>query len=231
MTITYHDVEQGTDEWHQLRCGLLTASEMKYAITPTLKQANNEKTRLHVYELAAQRISKYVEPSYISDDMLRGWDDEAAAKEYYEKHNGVELEDVGFVTRSFDWGTIGYSPDGRISGRNAGVECKSRRQKFAVQAAVEYHRSGIIPSDFLVQCHTGLIVTEWDWSDLIIYSGGMHMPILRVYPDDKIHAAILEAAESFEEQVKAAVRDYGVVTSAWPLTERKVEEEMFIESE
>lgn len=231
MTITYHDVEQGSDTWHQLRCGLLTASEMKYVITPTLKQANNEKTRLHVYELAAQRISNYVEPSYISDDMLRGWDDEASAADYYERHTGRKLDNVGFVTREFSWGTIGYSPDGAVVAQRAGVECKSRRQKFAVQAAVEYHRAGIIPTDFLIQCHTGLIVTQWDWIDLIIYSGGLHMPILRVYPDETVHAAILEAAESFEEQIKLAVADYREVISAWPLTERKVEEEMFIESE
>ena len=45
MTIKYHaDITQGSDEWFALRCGLLTASEMKLILTPTLKKANNEKT-------------------------------------------------------------------------------------------------------------------------------------------------------------------------------------------
>ena len=83
-TIKYnYDVEQGSDEWHYLRCGILTASEMNKIITPTLKIADNEKTRSHVYEIAAQRITKYVEPQYISDDMLRGKEDEIYALELY----------------------------------------------------------------------------------------------------------------------------------------------------
>ena len=54
----------------QARCGLLTASEMKLIITPTLKIASNDKERAHIYELAAQRITNYVEPSYVGDDKL-----------------------------------------------------------------------------------------------------------------------------------------------------------------
>ena len=37
--IKYHnDIEQGSDEWLALRCGVLTASEIKHIMTPkTLK--------------------------------------------------------------------------------------------------------------------------------------------------------------------------------------------------
>ena len=81
MTITYHrDLIQGSDEWLAARCGLLTASEMKLILTPTLKIAANDKTRAHVYEIAAQRITRYVEPTYIGDDMLRGQEDEIIAR-------------------------------------------------------------------------------------------------------------------------------------------------------
>lgn len=77
MAIVYHnDLIQGSEEWHQARCGLITASEVKLLLTPTLKQANNDKSRAHIWELAAQRISGYVEPAYVSDDMLRGTEDE-----------------------------------------------------------------------------------------------------------------------------------------------------------
>lgn len=76
----YHDLVQGSDEWRAARCGLLTASEMHHIITPTMKPAKNEKMRAHAYELLAQRLTGYVEPSYISDDMLRGDDDEIDAR-------------------------------------------------------------------------------------------------------------------------------------------------------
>ena len=68
----YPDMIQGSDEWFAARCGLLTASEMHLIITPSLKAASNEKERMHLYELLAQRITRYVEPSYIGDNMLRG---------------------------------------------------------------------------------------------------------------------------------------------------------------
>ena len=73
MSVTYHtDLIQGSDEWLAQRCGLLTASEMKKIITPTLKVADNGETRAHLWELLAQRETQYVEPAYVSDDMLRG---------------------------------------------------------------------------------------------------------------------------------------------------------------
>ncbi len=73
MIKIHRDLIQGSDEWHQARLGILTASEVKYILTAnTLKPADNEKTRAHVWEIAAQRISQYVEPSYSGDDMLRG---------------------------------------------------------------------------------------------------------------------------------------------------------------
>jgi hypothetical protein len=104
---------QGSEEWLAERCGLLTASEMKLILTPTLKIAANDKERAHLYELLAQRITGYVEPHYVSDDMLRGQLDEVEARNIYAK-NYAPVTDIGFITNN-KWGfTIGYSPDGLI---------------------------------------------------------------------------------------------------------------------
>lgn len=227
--IKYHrDIIQGSAEWHQVRLGILTASEMKHVITAkTLKTADNETARQHVWELAAQRISGYVEPSYIGDEMLRGWSDEIKARAKYEEHTGQEVEEVGFITND-KWGfTIGYSPDGCVIGTKGGIECKSRRQKYQVQTVVEWHRLKTVPSDFLIQLQTGLLVAEWDWLDLVSYSGGLHMPIMRVYPDLRIQEAIVEAATVFEGKVAEAIKDYEKATVGMVLTERGVEEEMY----
>ena len=61
----YPHLYQGSEEWMQARLGLLTASEVDLILTPTLKVANNDKTRQHVYEILAQRISQHVEPTYL----------------------------------------------------------------------------------------------------------------------------------------------------------------------
>lgn len=226
MIIHHSDVIQGADEWHAARNGLLTASEVKLILTPTLKVADNEKTRMHVWELAAQRITQHTEPSYIGDDMLRGWEDEAYARSTYAEHTGQEVEEAGFITND-KWGfAIGYSPDGLV-GDDGLIECKSRRQKFQVQTVVEWARGEGMPSDFVLQCQTGLLVTERKWLDFVSYSGGMRMPIIRVEPDKEIQDAIIAAATAFEVKVAAAVIEYEAASGGFPMTERRVEQEMF----
>jgi len=229
VAIKYHnDFVQGDEAWHQARCGLLTASEMKLIITPTLKVASNDKERAHLWELLAQRITKHVEPRYVSDDMLRGQEDEIYAKLEYAKHYG-KVTDVGFVTND-KWGfTIGYSPDGLV-GDNGQVECKSRSQKYQVQTICEYVPNESVDPDFAIQVQTGLLVTERDWCDLVSYSGGLPMATVRIFKDEKVHDAIVGAASAFEQRLsdKHSTYDAMLASKARLIpTVRRVHEEMF----
>ena len=228
MTITYRpDLTQGSNEWLAARCGLLTASEMKLIITPTLKIASNDKERSHLYELLAQRITKYVEPAYVSDAMLRGMDDEIEAVAHYSK-TYARVKSVGFVTND-KWGfTIGYSPDGLV-GDDGQVECKSRSQKYQIQTLCDYVTNETIDPDFMIQVQTGLLVTERNWCDLVSYSGGLPMATVRVFPDAKVQAAIVEAAAAFETRLADKMATYNAVIASKARlipTERKIYEEM-----
>ena len=203
MTITYHhDLQQGTEEWLAARRGILTASEVKLIMTPGGKAANNDKTRAHVYELLAQRISGYVEPRFQSFDMEQGHIGEIYARQVY--HEQVaETQECGFVTND-RWGfTLGYSPDWLV-GDDGQAECKTRCQKYQVQTIIEHVAIGkslTIPADYVLQCQTGLMVTERKWLDFVSYHGGLPMVIIRVWPDPKIQEAIIEAATAFEAQI------------------------------
>lgn len=228
MAITYHnEMIQGSDEWFNARKGILTASEMHLIITPTLKIASNEKERTHLYELLAQRITNYVEPSYVSDAMLRGQEDEIDAVELYAK-TYAPIKRVGFVTND-KWGfTIGYSPDALV-GDDGLVECKSRAQKHQIRTLVDYVDANTIDPDFSIQVQTGLLVTERRWIDLVSYCGGLPMATVRVLPDAKIQEAIVAAATAFEDRMKAAMDKYhSVMVSKARLipTERRIYEEM-----
>lgn len=227
MTIIYHpEVTQGSDEWLAMRCGLLTASEMKHVITPTLKAANNADTRSHVYELLAQRVTNYVEPVYISTDMLRGQEDEFYARQVYTEHY-APVEQVGFITND-RWGfTIGYSPDGLV-GKDGLIEIKSRRQKYQVQTIIENLTGGTIPADYVMQCQTGLLVSEREWLDFISYSGGLPMAVVRVWPDDAVQGAIIEAAAAFEAKLAECLEIYRSASVGLIPTERRIEQEMFV---
>jgi hypothetical protein len=227
--ITYHEeVTQGSDEWAALRCGILTASEMKLIVTPTMKPASNEKERAHLYELLAQRITKHVEPSYISDAMLRGMEDEIEARMEYAK-NYAPVTEVGFITND-KWGfTIGYSPDGLV-GTDGLIECKSRAQKWQIRSLVEHVHAGTIDPDFMIQVQTGLMVSERKWCDLVTYCGGLPMATVRVMPDEVMQGAILTAAMHFESRIAAAHENYMNLLASDALlikTERKERLEIF----
>jgi predicted phage-related endonuclease len=223
--VFHPDMIQGSDEWLAARCGLLTASEMKLILTPTLNIASNDKERAHLYELLAQRITGYVEPHYVSDDMLRGHADEIDARQLY-ADTYAPVAEVGFITND-KWGfAIGYSPDGLV-GDDGQIEIKSRRQKFQAQTIIEH----TVPVEYLIQLQTGLLVSERQWVDFVSYCGGMPMVVIRVYPDPDAQEAIINAARLFETQMAEKMARYGSVTrdpaARLTPTERKYYQEIF----
>lgn len=228
----YHDeLVQGSQEWLDARSGLITASEVKLLVTPTLKVASNDKERAHLYELAAQRITKYVEPFYVSDDMLRGHVDEMDACLLYAEHYHG-LQNIGFITND-KWGfTLGYSPDALV-GEDGLLECKSRRQKYQIKTIVENvidAKGTTIPTDYVMQHQTGLMVAERDWIDFISFSGGLNMVKIRQYPDPVIQEAIINVVGEAEIRIAAIIAKYqdAITNGACPIvTERKIEQEMF----
>jgi len=216
--IKYHyDLEQGTDEWLQIRCGLLTASEMKLIITPSLKIAKNDKQKMHLYELMAQRITNYTEPTYINDAMLRGNEDEILARDKYTREI-TEVKECGFITND-KWGfKLGYSPDGLVD-ENGLIEAKSRVQKHQFKTICE----GKVPKEFILQIQTGLLVSERKWCDFISYCGGAPWKVIRMYADDEIQSAIIEVSTEFHNTLEDKIKIYKEMNLT--PTERVIQEE------
>ena len=229
MTVTVHkEIVQGSDEWFALRCGILTASEMDKCITPTLKVADNDDTRSHVFELLAQRINKYVEPSYVSDDMMRGHEEEVLARiAYGEKY--APVEDVGFVTNDKFGFILGCSPDGFV-GDDGLIECKSRKQKYQLETILSKGMPSNKKINCMLQIQTALLVTERKWCDFISYHGGMPMVTYRILPDFEMQEAIVRAATAFEDKIKEKLSEWNAITSDPAMrlieTKRIIEEEM-----
>jgi len=221
----YNDIEQGGEEWLALRRGILTASEMRLILTPTMRTASNDKERAHMFEILGQRITGYTEPHYISDDMLRGHEDEVAARIRYAEHFAPVTE-CGFVTNDDHGVVIGYSPDGLV-GDDGLIECKSRRQKYQIETIL----ADEVPAEYLLQCQTGLLVTGRKWLDFISYCGGLPMFVKRVWPCQEIQHAIIAAASAFEQRLAAAQARYDEWRNRQPVvihTERTIEQEIMI---
>lgn len=213
MTITIHrDFEQGDDAWRAIRNGKLTASEFKLIISPkTLKPADNEKTRTHAFELAAQRINgpRLDDDPFQSADMLRGHEEEEYARDLYIEHH-ADVEQVGFITCEIEGMTLGYSPDGLVGDRGL-IECKSRAAKHQVATAHEWHHNQAIPEDYYLQVHAAMLISGRGWIDLLSYSNGMMMLTMRVERDETVIEKMLDAAIQFEAKVKTAMESYAEV--------------------
>ena len=201
--IIHEGLEQGTTEWLAARRGLMTASEMNLVLTPTLKPSNNEKTRAHIYEIAAQRITDWTEPTYVGDAMLRGHADEITARDLYNDRIDP-VEEKGFITRDFGEFTLGYSPDGCGVFGNFGIEIKSRIQKHHIKTVV----TNEVPTEHMLQLQTGLLVTGWDYMDYNSICRGLPLWIIRVEPIAEYQEAILTAAELFEKSVREQMAIY-----------------------
>ena len=222
--IRYHfDIEQGSEEWHALRCGILTASEMKFIVTPTLKPVSNDKERAHLFELLGQRITQHTEPRYISDDMLRGHEDEIEARIRYAE-NFAPVTECGFVTNDDHGFVIGYSPDGLVD-YDGLIECKSRRQKYQVETIL----ADRVPEEYMLQIQTGLLVTGREWLDFVSYCAGLPMYVKRVFPDARYQEAIIAAATDFERRLQEAQQKYAAWLDRQPVvitTVRTIQEEI-----
>lgn len=215
-----HDVTQGSDEWFALRCGMLTASEIKLILTPRLQMAANDKERAHLFELLAQRITRHVEPSFVSEDMLRGYDDEDSARTLYQQHF-APVRQVGFISSRRYGVPLGYSPDG-VVGSDGLIEIKSRKQRLHVQTVVQDVSRGAAPAEHLLQVQAGLLVSERAWCDFISYSDGLPMTVVRVFPDPEVHGAIVAAAQAFEARLLERWAEYNatLARSSFVVTQR-----------
>ncbi|HEY9371489.1 lambda exonuclease family protein [Streptomyces sp.] len=212
---TYADLEQRSDEWLDVRRGIVTASVIGQLITPKkLETASNDYSRALTLQLVAERITGWTEEPYVSHDMMRGKLDEPVARGIYAEHYAPVTE-VGFMVNDDHGFRIGFSPDGLV-GDDGLIEIKSRRPKAHVATVV----AGEVPAECMPQIQCGLLVSGRQWCDYVSFCGGMPLWRKRVEPTPAWFDAILAAVESFEQSAAEMVATYQAAVAGLPATER-----------
>ena len=179
-----------------------------------VKPATGDDARNLTLALVAERITGYTEPTWITDAMQRGIDDEPRARGLYSE-TYAPVTETGFMVRD-DWGfKIGYSPDGLIRDGGA-IEVKSRNQKAQLATVL----ADAVPTACMPQLQCGLLVSGRKWIDYISYSGGMALWWKRVFPDPMWFDAIVEAVRLFEKNAAEMIATYTERTAGLPMTER-----------
>ena len=210
----YRDVEQRSDEWYELRRGIVTASVVGQLVTPTLKVASNDYSRSLTAALVAERIIGRTDDNYVSADMWRGIESEPLARDAYARTHG-EVTECGFMRRGEDGWTLGLSPDGLV-GDDGLIEIKAPRAKSHIQTIL----SGQVPAQHMAQCQAALLVSDRLWLDYVSFFGGLPLFVKRVHPDPRWVEAITAAVTQFETTAAEMVAAYTEATDGLPLTER-----------
>ena len=116
----YHDVEQNSEAWDELRLGKATASNFA-CIMANDGKAFGDPAKRYALQIALERITgRKAEFSFKNEEMDRGHAQEPIARMLYEETHFVDVTNGGF----FDCGDYGDSPDGLI-GDDGVIEIKS----------------------------------------------------------------------------------------------------------
>lgn len=170
-------VTQNTPEWHRQRAGIPTASAASKLITPTGKPAGGETVEKYMYQLIYERIAESPIVSFKSFWMERGTDKEEEAVKLYEFSREVETDYCGFILN--DSRTAGASPDRKLKGRKAGLECKAPKPE---EHLMYLCKSGYAFKQHLPQLQFQLMITGWDYMDLYSYHDDLPPALLQTEP-------------------------------------------------
>ena len=195
-------IEQGTEAWLQLRLGKVTASRVADIMAKTKTGASASRIN-YLIELALQRVTGNIEPSYTNDAMAWGTATEPQARVAYEVKTGNFVDQIAFVEHpTIEW--FGCSPDGLVG--NDGlieIKCPNSATHWATI------KDGKPPNKYVIQMQTQMACTNRQWCDFVSFDPRMpersQLFICRVERDqtmiDEIEAEIKKFLSEVESEV------------------------------
>lgn len=180
--IVHDKVEQGTQEWHDIRGGKCTASEFSKLVTSAGKGSTSLKGYAEV--LAAEVLMGSVDmDGFSSAWMDRGNEIEPQARAWYEFQTDEDVQEVGFVQH--DTLDAGCSPDGLKA--NGGLELKCPKPS----TMVKYLYEARLPTTYVAQVQGCMWIcekTEWDF---LAFHPKMSPLCLNIQRDDKFIGVLI----------------------------------------
>lgn len=186
-----HNVQQGSQEWLELRLGIPTASEFNALISPTWKVREGEGPHTYLCRKIVEKVCRHIDEDFGGNFAVeQGSILEGEAIPWFEFAHDVAIDRVGFCTT--DDGRAGCSPDGLI-GEDGGIEVKCPLP----HTHLKYLLAGTLPADYAAQVHGSMYVTGRKWWKFVSYSRKFPALVLHVDRDEKIQEAIKAALDGF----------------------------------
>lgn len=166
-----HQMEQGSDEWFEIRKLKMTASNAQAIGTAGVG------LETYITNLVSGYLSSAEKEKFSNEHTERGHELEETARALYEIEKGEKVEEVGFI--ELDEYT-GCSPDGLI-GKDGGLEIKCPSDSVFFKQIIENK----IPSNYRWQVQMNLYITKRKWWDLVFYNPNFqkNMIIYRIFPN------------------------------------------------
>lgn len=191
------DCEQGTEEWHQARAGIVTASVFSTVMAKGRGGGPSETRNKLLYQLAAERITGEYVPTWSGNQHTeRGKVMEQQVRDLYEATSPLPVRQVGFVRR----GNVGASPDSLV-GDEGLLEVKTKLPHLQIEAVL----AGVLPTEHKAQVQGQLLVTGRMWCDFRSYWPGLPQLSVRVYRDLEYMTTLRSALLQFNAELDALV--------------------------
>lgn len=182
-------MEQGTQEWFDVRLGQVTASRIKDVVSKT-KSGYAASRKNYMAQLLCERMTRERQESYTNAAMQWGTEQEPYARSAYEMHRDGMVEEVGYVLHPTIEGA-GASPDGLV-GEDGLLEIKCPN----TATHIEYLLAQEVPAEYKPQMAWQMACTGRKWCDFVSYDPRMptkHQFFCVRYERDDKYIAELEA--------------------------------------
>jgi putative phage-type endonuclease len=211
MTETIFDprsVEQGSELWHKIRLGHVTASHM--ADVMSKGKGNAEAIGRYKYKvrLVAERITdEPASDSYSNEAMLWGVEQEQFACIAYEENQETFVTKTGFwLHPTIQW--LGVSPD-RLVGDGGLIEVKCPN----TTTHLNYLFDNEIPANYYKQIQCQLWVTGRQWCDFVSFDPRLpkrnQLLVIRTQRDEKLIKQMEEEVVKFLSEVESLIIKLG----------------------
>jgi len=197
-------IEQGTQEWHQLRLGKVTASRVSDVMSK-IKSGESASRRNYKMELVVERLTGLKTESYTSPAMQHGIDNEGIARSTYEIQNNVLVDQVAFINH-YNIKNAGCSPDGLVS--NLGmVEIKCMTTANHVEAILNNRP----PPQYFAQCQFQMACAGRLWNDLTLFDPRLpdilQLKVFRIERDETYIKLMEEEVIQFLKEVEEVINN------------------------
>lgn len=199
LPANYLNLQQGSAEWLQERCGCVTASSICYIVTGEAKGKNSNSRLKYKLQLLSEIITGRSTEHYVSVAMDWGTENEPLARTSYEMASGVDVEQIGYV-RHPSIPRSGCSPDGLV-GDDGLVEIKCPNTTTHLQ----YLLAEVVPGDYKPQMFWQMACTGRQWCDFVSYDprlpSDFGLFIIRLQRDEKVIAEMEAEVTRFIAEV------------------------------